>query len=603
MLNYIKEKILKKRLFPLINKGFKMKNIIIIWCVVLSALAVIGFGIKYYTKPDTSVENILQITKNTKFHETQPEAIPNIIDFIPGQTDFVLNTGSVENIYKQFSITETSVFGNPVKNLDNIKTTLGFNPLVIEDLENTGIDTRGDAGFCFNGLKLDKNDEQVNLFLYLPVNDVQKVKKALFNLVKEEFSDIEVFSQKGFTVYSKPDRSKKLYLIEKGNYLFIGINPGTDALNYAEALALTEKRLSDKDEFKTVVSKLVLSKDMFIYADFKNIIENNLEAIGENLKRSLKPGSSDISKSMDYLKNIQSGGGSADFSGKDFNFKGMIEFASDSYASGLIKDLRFDKDILLGISDNPLLLASWAVHTPSYYNMVLDFMPAADSRDYKIFLEHSKAVYDIDFEKHVIDNFAGNINLGIYDGMSINMMNYNLLLTLTIKNEKLFHETAEKFILNAPPRIKSMVRTANIGDNKAWIVSVFGMVQIFITTRDNNLVLTASKPLMEKALAGDMSKGFIVNIEDKNLADRLASNSSLLYLNFGELDKALNNFSAITAMMNKGKSINTSKVLNKLDYLLSTAEIKGNGAEFGFYIKTMFDKPFFQGMLELDKDL
>ncbi|MDM8536646.1 DUF3352 domain-containing protein [Desulfobacterales bacterium HSG17] len=591
-----------------------MKKIIIAF-VVIAALTAVGFGMKYY-KSDAPLENALHMSKDIDFKENKPGTIPHVINILPEQTDFVLNVGSVENMYKQLSITETSIFGNPVQDLEEIKATLGFNPLVIEDLKNTGVDTDREAGLCFNDLKIDNNIdnkidnnyEQGNLFLYIPVNDVQKVKNVIGKLVKKEFPDAVASSQENYTVYSSPGRSEKLYLIEKEDYLFIGINPGpeavnTDAQDYAKALVSKADPLSETDDFKEVVSKLTLSKDLFIYANIGNIIKNNLEAIRENLRKSVKPGSPDMSRSIDYLKDIKAAGGSADFSGKDFDFKGLIEFAAGSPTSELMEKIKFDKHLLLSIPDNPLLLASWAVHTPSYYNIMLDSMSETDSRDFTLFLEQCRAVYDIDFEKDVIDNIAGNINLGIYDGMSINMMNYNLLLTLTIKDEKLFHQTAEKFISNASDKVQAMITPANIGENKAWVVSVFGMVQIYITTKDNSLVLTASKPMMEKALAGKTSTGFISKVQDKNLADQLSSDSGLLYLNFGELDKALNNFKAMTAMMNKGKSLNSSKALSKLDYLVSTTKTKGNSADVKFYIKTVFDEPFFQGVLKLGKEL
>lgn len=598
----------KPDFFCLIYKGFEMKKIIFVF-VVLAALLSVGFGMKNYIsdKSDAPLENISQMSKDFTIKENKSGTVPHATELIPEQTDFVLNLGSVENTYKQLSITENSIFGNPVQDIEEIKGTLGFNPLVIEDLKNAGVDTAGETGLCFNGLKINNNKEQVNLFLYVPVNDVQKVKNAVFSLLQKKFPGAEASSKGSLTVYSAPDRLEKLYLIEKGGYLFIGINPNADAEDFAKALVSKANRLSDTDEFKDTVSKLALSKDLFIYANIKNIVKNNLEAIRENLRKTANPGSPDMSRSVEYLKDIKAAAGSGDFSSKDFNFKGLIEFASGSPASGMMKEFKFDKHLLFAVPDNPLLLASWAVHAPSYYNIMVDSISETDSRDYSNFLEQCKTVYDIDFEKDVIENIAGNINLGIYDGMSINMMNYNLLLTMTLKDEKLFHKTAEKFISNAPPqlqdKIQDMVTPANIGDNKAWVVSVFGMVQIFITTKDNNLVLTASKPMMEKVLAGDVSKGFISKMQDKSLAAWISADSGLIYLNFGELDKALNNFSAMTAMINKGKPVNSSKVLNRLDYMLSTTEIKGDSAYIGFYIKTMFDEPFFQGMLKLSKDL
>lgn len=578
---------------------------IIIGCFFLAALAAaIGFGMKYFSS-NTQEAVSTKVTQEGKalfVDDKIPGAVPECINLIPGNTDFVLKLGAVENIYKQFSITENSVFGTPVDNLEKIKNGLGFNPLVLEDLENAGVDTAREFGIVFNNLKTDSqniDNKQADMFIFLPVNDAQKLKNAVTRLIKTEYPGIETSLQDRLTMFSEPGTKEKFSLIEKKDYLFIGINSNTDSDAYINTLISEANRLPETAGFQNTVSKINPSKDMFIYANIKNIIENNLEAIKENLRKTAKPGAPDISRSVDYLKDIESMGTSMDFSGKDFILKGVLELIGGSRTAEIMKNFKYDKSLILGIPDDPLLLASWGVHTQSCYNSVLDSMSEEDMQDFNAFQAQSGNEYGIDFKKDIIDNLSGSINLGIYDGMSINMMNYNMVLTATIKDENLFHNTLEKIMLKGPPHIQAMIRQANIGETKTWIVSVFGMVNVFISTKNGNLVASASKSMMEKALAGDVSKGFVSRIQDKNLADRISSDSGMLYLNFEEFGKALSNFSAMSAMMNKGKTRNKEKLVEKFEYLLSTAEIKGNNADLRLFIKTRFEEPFLQGMHKL----
>jgi len=49
--------------------------------------------------------------------------------------------------------------------------------------------------------------------------------------------------------------------------------------------------------------------------------------------------------------------------------------------------------------------------------------------------EGLKSAFGIDIENEVINNIAGNLNLGVYDGGSITMGNFNTLLTLSVNTD------------------------------------------------------------------------------------------------------------------------------------------------------------------------
>ncbi len=529
----------------------------------------------------------------------------NVAKLLPENTEFMLKFGSVETIYKHFSVTENSVFGEPVKEIEDIKAELGFNPLAVSDLKSNGFDTGKEFGFMINDFNYKNEKPDFNIMLFIPVTDGQKVVDKIKSWAKKDNPEVK-FSQDG-KITTIEEKNDKFYMFTKANYLFFGGNTKTkDAKAFAESVASGKTSLHKAKIYKEAAEK-VPEKDLFAYINVPKVMVKFLEAIEA---ASDKPGNAkmpDISKSMKYLKDYEGACLSVDLENNDLVINGAGNMVSGSKLHNIYKGVKFKKDIIIGIKDNPAALLSFAFNAQEYYEMILGTLPEKELNQFKNGLLEAKTKTGIDIEKDIIGNLAGNFNLGIYDGLSINMMNYNTVLTLSIKDEALMKNVIEKAIASIPPEKQQMAVKIKLGGIDVYAISVLGMTQLYIGIKDKNLIVSVGKPMFEKAVSGKVSSGFTSAMKDKKLAKALKKeDTNLLYLDVSEIYSAVKNFTALAHKSSPGKPPVDPKIeelIGQFDYVLSSSWIKGNSAITEMTVKTNFKEPFFKGLVNVSKEL
>jgi len=238
------------------------------------------------------------------------------------------------------------------------------------------------------------------------------------------------------------------------------------------------------------------------------------------------------------------------------------------------------------------------INWTEYYKMLSDSMTDNDRKKLRARLEKIRTEKGIDIEKDLIENSAGNLNLGIYDGASISAMNYNALLTLSIRDEAKAESLIEKIVAQLPPAQKAGVTKMDVGKTKAHVIPIFGFFQLYVGIKDHNLIVSVGKSMFEKAVSADISTGFTSAIQDKALAEILKEDAGSFYLNIDETFKAVKNFSAIMPASIRPVYEKLSEVSDQFGYILSNSNVKDSSVFGQLLIKTNFSEPFFREMLK-----
>lgn len=528
-----------------------------------------------------------------------------VAEMAPESTEIMIRLPGVETLFDLFSVTENSVLGQPLEDIDEAEEELGFNPLKLAELKSRGLNVEKPFGLLIDSLELSKEAEEpsFNAALFLPVTDAGKAMEAVKAMISKESPELEWTRDGDLTIFKGAGEGSTGYLLSKADYLFIGGAPKSDAKPFMERIAKAGKGLTADKSYKEVAGQLSPDREILAYADAARVVEGNLEAIKKLSRESAEetPGP-DMTKNLDYLKEWTGTGAGIDFDTKDLMVDTVINVMEGAESLAVMKDVRFDKGIVMGIKDAPVLLVSFAVNARQYYDMVMASLAEEKRQSFQQNLKGIKEGFGVDLESDIIDNLAGNLNLGIYDGMTINMANYNTLLTLNLKDGDKMKGVIESVIAKLPPEQQSMVVKTTIGTQESYMVSLMGMTQLFLGVKENNLIVALGKPMYEKALAADMKTGFLANMSDPNLVETLkADTASVFYLDSQETFKALKNFSAMLQQFSKDPSrpIIDEKVtnaVNQFDYLLSSSEVRGNSIFSNLMVKTNFVNPFFQGV-------
>jgi len=213
------------------------------------------------------------------------------------------------------------------------------------------------------------------------------------------------------------------------------------------------------------------------------------------------------------------------------------------------------------------------------------------------YLEMIKKSFGIDLEKDLIDNLGGNVNFAMYDGATINMMNYNALLTVNVKDEAKVRSVLDKFIDKLPPEQKSLVRK----ENGNYIYTFGGFLQLYAGIKDKNLIVSIGQPMFDKAMAADPKTGFINGLKDKELAKDLEDQSNILYIDVAETFKAYNNVAGLLSQFTQTQPLDPERqnIINQFEYFLFSGKAVDNSITAKYMIKTKFQEPFLISLVKM----
>jgi len=535
--------------------------------------------------------------------ETGPVAYSSLL---PETLDFLVKISSVNTLYDHFSVTPETVFGRPVEDLGEIQRQWGFNPLDAEALRKQGFDTSRELVFAMDNIRFQEGDEDPVFtgLILLPVTDASKASKALRVYLKNSRPEMGFNEKDGVTFFEAAGPRMHGGIMEREGYLLITAEPEGDIESYTASLT-GKTMLQDQNAFKKIIAKVDPEEEIFVYADINGIVGANMEAFRRLSREAAGEKGSGLLRNLDYLKDYLGAGLSIDLDQSDLLLKGLLGIAPDSDALEILTDVRYNKKTILGVPENPAILFSTAVNVPEYYRIMREAMTPDELQAWEARLAGMREKLGVDLEKEVIPNIAGNLNIGVYDGVSINMTNYNALVTLSIKDEAKMKSVLGRAYAGLTPEQRSMIGTTVVGETDAYVLTLFGAFQFFIGVKEHNLILSVGKPMFEKAIYGGMDSGFLSRMSDPELIRTLKGEGGIFYLDVQEVYQAMKNFLFLVKQFNIQESLtgDSENAIRQFEYLLLSSQVEGAALRGEMEIETRFEKPFFKGLYDLSKKI
>jgi len=493
--------------------------------------------------------------------------------------------------------------GKTISNMAFLEAGLGFNPLILEDLTTQGIDVNGSLGLILSDIEInsiENKEPDINAqgMLLLPVSDYEKLIGFIQDTIKKINPEFDVVQENDRTVINPGTGKESILIASVKNYLAVTVTKtenGSSSL--LDAVLSGDSTLSDNENFKQVKSKLEKETGLFIYVDIKNIIGKffpKLEEFTDELPEAQKK---QMIQGLEFTKDYISAGVSFDLGSTDLRLESVLTLKPESKVLKMMDGVEFNKDLLLGIDKTPLMIFSFAFNLREYINLIMGTLPP-ENKD--IFEETKKKFYaesGLDLEKDIIDNLEGNFNFGIFDGENINITNTNTFMSIGIKDETNAANMMDTMIKNLPPQQQALIQKEEIMGIDAYVASA-GFFRIFAGIKNNSIFMTIGQPMFETVISGKPSSGFISKMQDKKLAEILSGDYSYFYVNIDELMKAQKNLAPIFGILAQiGQKI--SDIASQFEYLLTYSGTEESSMYSEIIIKTKFDRPFLQGIMNI----
>ncbi len=572
--------------------------------VLLTAVCAVGLYSAGCSK--NNEENQAENKAERKAENKTEEVRIAVANLVPESTEFMLKTASIEKMYSLFSVNGTGIMGSPVKDAEEMKRKWGFNPLVLDELRANGFDTAKEIGLAADNIRWQENggDPLVDCLILVPVTDGKKAMAAVERYILNDKPGTVFEKANDISIFRYPDNTLHGSMAEKEKYLFVAFNRKSEVSGFMTQVLQSTKPVKDTVSYQDVISRTDAAKDIFLYANFGKIAKNNYETLKKiSQKEGQTPG---LNRHLDYFKDYEGAGISVDGSQKDLRVAGLLNVREGSDLMKISQNIRFSKQTVLGLAKSPALLLTSAVNFQEYYRIMQEVMNPEEKTAWQNTLSEFRNRYGVDGEKDILSNIEGNFNLGIYDGKSINMSNYNLLATLGIKDGKKMQTVMDTMYQSLKPEEKVMIRKDSIQGNDAYVITVMGIFQICAGVKDSTFILALGYPMFEAAVSGNPDTGFISRIEDKELATQLKADTGVFYVNMQEVHAAMSNFPFLLQQMNEGQPGDPAKSLDamrQIEYLLLSTGTQGKSFSMDMTVKTRFSEPFFQGMGKLSEQM
>ncbi len=519
-----------------------------------------------------------------------------IVKILPETTNFLMKVNSLENGYKHLAVTKDSILGYKIEEVEEMVKELGLNLLNLEELIGYGVDIKGELGFAVSNIKWnsEKKEPTADFIVFIPITDPTKIIETVKTKITTVQKDVKVEVKDNVTKIF--DDKHWLYFITKDKYLLVVMNITSDAKDTVESIVSGKTQLLNAKTFKSITSKVGSAEDLFLYGNVTDVVNANYDILKKDLQES--PDLKEIGNILDYIKEYGSFAASLNLQSTDFNADGVIETIETSSLLKILKDVKFNKDFVLSFKEHPIFLFSLGMNAKEYYKMFEKILSGSAQTEMKEGMAEANKMLEIDIEKDIIDNIEGNMNFGIYDGASINQMNYNAVMTLNFKDGKKASEVLDKLLTKIPAEKTANLKKDKVGDIEVYVYTEMIFSLYFAIVKDS-LVVSSSKVYFEKAITGTVKEGFTSKIADKLLVSYLTNNVNSFYISVEEGYKVFTNFKAQMGQIDA--SIETT--IQKFQYLIATSYVENTAFYSNFTVKTKFEEPFFLELAKIIKTM
>jgi hypothetical protein len=516
---------------------------------------------------------------------------------LPESSSMVLKIKSIASVFNHLMIKDNTLMGKEIPNFETIKQTLGFNPFDIKELETSGINPNGSVGISLNKLALNpqtNEPENLGILVCIPVIKSGKTLEFFENTLKKLSPQTPLISENGIKVIESPDKTIRIGFIEKSGYLLAAITIKSDLQELIKSME--QKRLADNVNYQKAMAKIGNDTIVF-YMDYERFFAANPE-IFSALSKSNTGMPANMEKILSALKGYKGMGLSLDLEKSDFIINGLMNFDPASDVGLLQKDTKYDKNPVVGISEKPVFIMSFALNINEYIKMLTKMIPQEEGSPSPFDLSQFKDQFGFDIQTELLDNLAGNINLGVFDGGSITIGNFNTVLSFNVKDEAKFNNLIEKIKTLIPDEKQAMIKDEDINGIKARVISL-GFIQIYLGISKQSVIIATSKNYFEKAVAGNVQSGFAKQFSDQTIAKALKGNGDIFYLSIEEIFKIINNFAGFIPQNAKENLDKAVKIGNYFDYLLAVTEKGKSDFKLTYMVKTKFTEPFVKGIKKM----
>ena len=197
---------------------------------------------------------------------------------VPVNTQIYVKIASLTSLHKNLNITENSIMGKTLPNMAFIEAGLGFNPLILEDLQAQGIDVNSSIGMILSDIdinSIENKEPDINAqgMLLFPVSDYEKFIGFIQDTIQKIKPDYEVFQENDRTIINQGNGKESILLAPIKNYMAVTVTKSENgSSSILDSVLSGDSTLSENANFKQVSSKLDNEYGLFIYVDIQSII-------------------------------------------------------------------------------------------------------------------------------------------------------------------------------------------------------------------------------------------------------------------------------------------------------------------------------------------
>lgn len=522
----------------------------------------------------------------------------HIFSLLPENTDFVLISHSIGSAYKSLGVAQDKILGKKIKgyNIQSMVKEIGFNLLDEKSLEKNGVDLKREIGLGMSGFSLNPQDDTplFSLYLFIPVLNKQKAFEALKNIVTR-ISDSDI------QVEIKPEElrlTEKDFFFEaffKQDYLFLNFKKGNQVLALSTVMRENKKPLREKPSFQSVLGRVRAGDDFFAYVSIAGFLEPVLPLIMKNTE-DIVPG---FAKIMEVIKEYKVLGFSLNMSSGNLVLDTAVEFSKNSQFLEIMDNKNLDRRGIESISAPPALFASSFIDPAKYFRYLTKLFGDQALVEMDEGLAEFKNETGVDLVKDILENLQGTFHFGVFDGKSINMLNYNMVLAFRVKEEQKAWVVLEKLLEKAGAEARQYIQKQADGAYVFNLISK-GMGQFYFNIKDNVAFITQNREYYKSIMQGE--KGALYqHLPDALVKNVLLSKQHVFYLSVDEIYAAVKNFAGIINMSSQQSLINseTDRIVGMFEYILNNGKVEENWAVGSFVVKTRLKKPFWPAVIEL----
>lgn len=521
----------------------------------------------------------------------------------PANSAFILHVRSLEKLFQALQITEESILGTKLPDMAQVQATLGFNPLKRADLERTGINMNGEFALVIPSFKIlpDQETPKLSLLLCLPVSDSTKTIAAIKRSLQKNAPQMKVEEQGALVYVTGNKPSQVAVLAKREGYLIAALGNGYSKAELEAGLA--QGKSGQATDYGLLRANLGGSGDLVFYMDVAAFLKDNQAALQQGARDMPGvSGGTDISAALALLQEYSGLALDVNLTSSDLDVRAASLMRGSGKLAKVYQAATRDRSPLLAVKNKPLLLASFALDWGQYIDL---FMKEAGDKERKQFdsiMQSLTQQIGIDFEKDLVNNLAGSINLAIYSGGDNPLQ--NALITMAVKDEG----KARKLLASlGDTSLKGKLTKTSVEGKDTWQMAL-GFLSLYGGVHRKHLILASGSRVFKAAADGNPGSGFVGKLQDEQARSTLRGNSDIFYV---DLETALKSLNSLIQLMgqgakNRGPDKDTLARLKQFRYLLVSSTQQKSGdkvlARAGLLVKTRFQEPFVPALVKMVGD-